>query len=66
MLGSLTGQDPNDPYVSTLAVERTVNTFFRLTSPTVIAKLRAAFPDLPDNPDPRTVFVKLRELRNGW
>ena len=22
--------------------------------------------DLPDDPDPRTVFVKLRELRNSW
>ena len=33
---------------------------------TVIAKLREAFPDLPDNPEPRTVFLKLRELRNSW
>jgi hydroxyacylglutathione hydrolase len=32
----------------------------------VIAQLRAAFPDLPDEPDPRTVFLKLRELRNSW
>ena len=22
--------------------------------------------DLPDDPDPKTVFVKLRELRNKW
>jgi hypothetical protein len=21
---------------------------------------------LPENPDPKTVFVKLRELRNSW
>jgi hydroxyacylglutathione hydrolase len=32
----------------------------------VIARLREAFPDLPDEPDARTVFVKLRELRNNW
>ena len=32
----------------------------------VIAKLREAFPDLADDPDPRTVFLKLRELRNKW
>ena len=44
MLGKLKGQDPNAAYVSTLAVEREINTFFRLTSPTVIAKLREAFP----------------------
>lgn len=66
MLEQLKGQDPSRAYVSTLAVERQINTFFRLTSPTVIAKLREAFPDLPETPDPRTVFLKLRELRNKW
>lgn len=66
MLEKLAGQDPHRAYVSTLAVEMEVNTFFRLTSPTVIATLRAAFPDLPDHPEPRTVFLKLRELRNSW
>jgi hydroxyacylglutathione hydrolase len=66
MLDRLSGQDPNSAYVSTIAVERDINTFFRLSSPTVIATLREAFPDLPDQPDPRTVFLKLRELRNKW
>ena len=66
MLDKLGGQDPARAYVSTMEVEREVNTFFRLTSPTVIARLRESFPDLPDNPDARTVFVKLRELRNKW
>jgi hydroxyacylglutathione hydrolase len=28
--------------------------------------LREAFSDLPENPDPRAVFLKLRELRNKW
>ncbi len=66
MLEKLKGQDPSRAYVSTLALEREINTFFRLTSPSVIAKLREAFPDLPEQPDPRTVFLKLRELRNTW
>jgi hydroxyacylglutathione hydrolase len=66
MLEKLKNQDPSRAYVSTLALEREINTFFRLTSPGVIAKLREAFPDLPDKPDPRTVFLKLRELRNKW
>jgi hydroxyacylglutathione hydrolase len=66
MLDKLKGQDPSRAYVSTLGVEMEINAFFRLTSPSVIAKLREAFPDLPDNPDPRTVFLKLRELRNKW
>jgi len=52
--------------VSTLAMEREINTFFRLTSPSVIARLRESFGDLPDDPDPKTVFLKLRELRNSW
>jgi Zn-dependent hydrolases, including glyoxylases len=60
------GQDPNSAYVSTLEVEGEINTFFRLTSPTVIAKLRESFPELPEKPDQRTVFLKLRELRNSW
>ncbi len=66
MLDRLRGQDPSKAYVSTLEVEREINTFFRLTSPTVIARLRETFPDLPENPDPKSVFLKLRELRNNW
>ena len=66
MLDRLTEQDPNSAYISTLEVERQINTFFRLTSSTLIATLREAFPDLPEKPDQRTVFLKLRELRNTW
>jgi hydroxyacylglutathione hydrolase len=66
MLARLAGQDPHRAYVSTLEVEMEINTFFRLASPSVIRRLREAFPDLPDNPDRRTVFLKLRELRNAW
>jgi hydroxyacylglutathione hydrolase len=66
MLERLAGQDLDRAYVSTLGVEREINTFFRLRSPSVIARLREAFPDLPDEPDAKTVFVKLRELRNRW
>jgi hydroxyacylglutathione hydrolase len=58
--------DPDRALVTTLAQEKEINTFFRLTSPTVIARLREAFPDLPDEPTPRDVFLKLRELRNSW
>jgi hydroxyacylglutathione hydrolase len=47
-------------------VEGEINTFYRLSSPTVIARLRESFPELPDQPDKRTVFLKLRELRNSW
>ena len=30
------------------------------------SRLREAFPDLPAQPDAKTGFVKLRELRNQW
>ena len=66
MLEQLTEHDPGNAFVTTLDVERRINTFFRLQSPTVIARLREAFPDLPEQPDQRTVFLKLRELRNKW
>jgi len=66
LLAEIGDQDPDRAMVTTLALEKEVNTFFRLTSPSVIAKLREAFPDLPDDPDPKTVFLKLRELRNSW
>ena len=66
MLAAYENQDPADPLVTTLAQEREMNTFFRLDSPTVIARLQEQFPEIGDNPDERTVFLKLRELRNSW
>jgi len=58
--------DPAAAVVTTLGQEKRINTFLRLQNPTVIARLREAFPDIGAAPDPRTVFVKLRELRNRW
>ena len=66
LLAKVKGQNPDSPYVSTLAAEKEVNSFFRLHSPSLIARLREAFPDLPEEPDEKTVFLKLRELRNSW
>ncbi len=66
LLPSVTDHDPATSIVTTLAQEKQHNTFFRLTNASVIERLRERFPDLPENPDARTVFVKLRELRNSW
>jgi hydroxyacylglutathione hydrolase len=66
LLPQVSGHDPATSMVTTLATEQKVNGFLRLTSPSLIARLRESFPDLPENPDPQTVFVKLRELRNHW
>jgi hydroxyacylglutathione hydrolase len=66
LLPKVTGHDPATSIVTTLADEKRFNTFFRLTSPDVVARLREKFPDLPEHPDAMTVFIKLRELRNSW
>ena len=65
-LPTVTGHDPAASAVTTLGEERQFNTFMRLGSAGLIAKLRETFPDLPDQPDAKTVFTKLRELRNTW
>ena len=66
LLGEIEEQDTDRALVTSLALEKEVNTFFRLHNPGVIAQLREAFPDLPAEPDAREVFLKLRELRNSW
>ena len=59
-------QDPHAPRITTIGLEKEINTFFRLHSPRVIGRLREAFPDMAEDPDPKEVFIKLRELRNSW
>jgi hydroxyacylglutathione hydrolase len=66
LLARVTGQDPARALVSSLELEKQINTFFRLQSPGVIARLRETFPELGDAPDAKSVFLKLRELRNSW
>ena len=58
--------DPNHPLVTTIGQEKEINTFFRLENPEVIEQLRLRFPEIGDKPDAKTVFLKLRELRNSW
>jgi len=66
MITDYEDQDPNDALVTTIGKEREINTFFRLDSPTVIERLQQQFPEIGDTPDQRSVFLKLRELRNSW
>jgi hydroxyacylglutathione hydrolase len=66
LLEEVKDQDPHKAMVTKLGREKEVNAFFRLHSPTVIKRIREAFPDLPERPTPKQVFVKLRELRNKW
>ncbi len=66
MIENFRNQDPDNALVTTMAQERDVNTFFRLQSPSVMAKLVEDFPEIGDKPNAKTVFLKLRELRNSW
>ncbi len=58
--------NPAQPFVTTLGLEREINTFFRLTSTTVIRQLRDSFPAMAEQPSPKEIFLMLRELRNQW
>ena len=66
MLGLFEDQDPASAKITTMAEEREINTFFRLESPTLVAKLAEEHPELGDRPDAKAIFLKLRELRNSW
>ena len=66
LLPTVAEHDAAKSAVITLKDEKRINTFLRLDSPGVIARLRENFPDLPDQPDARTVFARLRELRTRW
>jgi len=66
LLESARGTDPAAATVTTLGQEKRINAFFRLQNPQLIARLREKFPDLGEHPEPRAVFVRLRELRNRW
>lgn len=66
MIDNAEKQDPHNATITNLGLEKEINAFFRLTNPSLIATLRESCPDLSDQPTPREVFVKLRELRNHW
>ena len=66
LLHQVKDQNPDEPLVSTLSLEKEINTFLRLHNPTIREKLRSTFPNLPKELDDKTVFLKLRELRNKW
>jgi hydroxyacylglutathione hydrolase len=65
-LAGARASDPESARITTLGEEKRVNAFFRLQNPELVSKLRERFPEIGEHPDARTVFVKLRELRNRW
>ena len=59
-------QDPHQAIITTLGIEKEINTFFRLENPSVIKTLQKDFSTLTETPNPQEVFLRLRELRNKW
>ena len=59
-------QNPESAMVTTLEQEKRINTFFRLENPEVVEQICLRFPEVGTRPDAKTVFLKLRELRNSW
>lgn len=66
LLNQLAEQNSEHAFVSTLGLEKQVNSFFRLNNPTIISLLQSEFSDMPENPSAKAVFLKLRQLRNQW
>jgi len=66
LLPEVKKQDPHNPRITTIGLEKEINPFFRLHSPSVIKGVCELFPDMPDDPSAKEVFLKLRELRNTW
>jgi hydroxyacylglutathione hydrolase len=66
LLATARNTAPEAVPVTTLEQEKRVNTFFRLHNPRIIKGLIERFPELGEHPQPKAVFLKLRELRNAW
>jgi len=66
LLNQVLYQDTSDPLVTTIGLEKQVNCFLRLDNAEIIDNLRLSIADFPAIPDPKTVFLALRQLRNHW
>ena len=66
LLDQVISQDPNNPLVTTIGVEKQINCFLRLDNAVIIANLRSSLPDFPREPTAKEVFLALRALRNHW
>ena len=64
LLAAVSAQDPDTRMVTTLAIEKLINPFFRLDNRTIISRLEDTFKDQED--DPESVFTSLRSVRDNW
>jgi len=54
----------SDEILSTIGEEKTYNPFLRYRDDNLVKSLKEKYPDM--DTDGRSVFIKLRELRNNW
>ena len=66
MLDRLAGHDPANAIVTTLDIERGDQHVLSPDEPDGDRELARGISRSPEKPDQRTVFLKLRELRNKW
>lgn len=64
LLAEVVDQSPEDRSVTTMAVEKQMNPFFRLDNQEIIASLKDKIADQAE--DPESVFVSLRSIRDDW
>ena len=66
LLKRVVNQDPAQPLVTTIGLERQINCFLRLDNKEIIQNLGSVIERFPKSPKSKDVFLALRELRNHW
>jgi len=64
LLTKVEAETPEDRTVTTMAIEKKMNPFFRLDNEEIISALKTEFPD--QELDAESVFTSLRSLRDKW
>lgn len=64
LLAEAEKQTPNGRMVTTLAIEKKINPFFRLDNPEIVETLKNEMDD--QQMDAKSIFVSLRKMRDIW
>ena len=64
LLNKVNKNTPETQIVTTMAIEKEMNPFFRLDNLQIISLLKMEFPDMNDTD--KDIFVHLRKLRDKW
>jgi hydroxyacylglutathione hydrolase len=66
LLNEVIDQDPSQPLVTTIGLEKQINCFLRLDNPEIINNIYLSVEGFTQSPEAKDVFLALRELRNHW